>query len=130
MSTAYVYGNYLGYLIFEVIKCIVWGLICQYINKKKGYSTNWFWWGFFFRIFACLVLACRPVLRNEKGNYQEYVNYPPMNGGYNMPREYLQQAWMPESQVGNGWYCSYCGSFNNNYVGTCSCGKIKTESYI
>lgn len=39
---------------------ILLGFITQYIIKNKGYTTNWFWWGFFFGAIAVVVAMSRP----------------------------------------------------------------------
>ena len=40
---------------------VVWGLVINKIIQNKGYSENWFWWGFFLGLIGLIVVACQPA---------------------------------------------------------------------
>ncbi len=50
------------YLAFGV----VWGLVVNKIIQNKGYSENWFWWGFFFGIFALIAALIKPDISQKE----------------------------------------------------------------
>ncbi len=39
---------------------ILMGFLTQRVIRNKGYTTNWFWWGFFFGAIALIVALSRP----------------------------------------------------------------------
>lgn len=47
-------------LIIGIIQGVVFGFATNQIIKNKGYSENWFWWGFFFSFLAVIVAATKP----------------------------------------------------------------------
>lgn len=47
-------------ILSGLVRCALMGLLTQWIIRNKGYTTNWFWWGFFFGIFAVIVALTRP----------------------------------------------------------------------
>ena len=38
----------------------IWGVAVQKIVEIRGYHENWFWWGFFFSVIACIVACSKP----------------------------------------------------------------------
>lgn len=56
------------YVLCLLINGLIFGYVCRMIIHNKGYSEDWFPWGFLFGIFACLVaLSKQPV----QVNYEE-----------------------------------------------------------
>lgn len=50
------------YVLCLLINGLIFGYVCRMIIHNKGYSEDWFAWGFLFGIFACLVaLSKQPV---------------------------------------------------------------------
>ena len=47
----------------------MWGAICRKIADEKGFSgSSWFWWGFFFGLWALIVISVKQNLNPP--NYQ------------------------------------------------------------
>ncbi len=51
----------IGYVFWGV----VWGYTTKKVIENKGYSENWFWWGFFFGVIALIVAISKPDLRQN-----------------------------------------------------------------
>ena len=49
-----------------ILVAIIMGCATQQIIKGKGYTENWFWWGFFFGLIAVIV-----ALLKEENHYQD-----------------------------------------------------------
>ena len=111
-----------GPTIFYCIICIgigvAFGFACRAIIYNKGYSENWFWWGFFFGWIAIVVALTKPDIRSQQG--------------YNAPLSALDQSAKERDEAytlnHGGWRCYNCRSVNLSYVGTCQCGMTRTES--
>lgn len=117
------------------ISCF-WGWAANKIIKDKGYTENWFFWGFFFHFWAVLVAACKrenPAKRDYNG-----LN---INMQYYGPSEYNPYANIQNRVVNNppqdafgsasprfAWKCYRCGTFNESYVQMCRCGVTKIEN--
>lgn len=99
------------YVIFVVIWGIVWGTVTNKVIDNKGYSENWFWWGFFFGFFALIVAATKPSITSSSAVSTQSVQT-------NMDKKTLEAG---------GWKCS-CGRVNPSYTGTCACGKSKLDA--
>ncbi len=50
------------FLIVYIIQGSIFGFATKKIIENKGYSENWFWWGFFFGFIAMLVALAKPEL--------------------------------------------------------------------
>ena len=81
---------------------VVWGLVVNKIIQNKGYSENWFWWGFFFGIFALIAALIKPDISQKTTQRPEEQSY---------------------------WQCKVCGTRNSDYVGTCKCGNTRANNY-
>lgn len=57
--------------LFAVGIEILLGFATKYIIRNKGYTTNWFWWGFFFGGIALIVALSRPKVyrSSSKGKW-------------------------------------------------------------
>jgi len=53
------------YIIIWAIIGSVFGVATNAIVKNRGYSENWFWWGFFFGFIAMIVALSKPVNRSR-----------------------------------------------------------------
>ena len=53
----------IAYLIVAIIMGVVFGYACRKVVNNKGYTEDWFWWGFFFGIIALLVALTKPEKR-------------------------------------------------------------------
>lgn len=95
----------LEYLIIAIIYGIIFGFATKKVIENKGYSENWFWWGFFFGIIA-LIVACTKPDNVNTGTYSQYS---------------LGNRTTDTSKT---WLCK-CNQVNSIYVGTCSCGRTR-----
>ena len=50
------------YLIMWAIIGSIFGVATNAIIKNRGYSENWFWWGFFFGFIAMIVALSKPAI--------------------------------------------------------------------
>lgn len=60
------------FLLFFCISGCIWGKVINGIIEKKGRTEDWFWWGFFFRVYALIVALLLPkqdIYMNEEENY-------------------------------------------------------------
>lgn len=59
----------IGALLFDMAIVIGTALLFGFATKKiienKGYSENWFWWGFFFGAIALIVALTKPDVRQN-----------------------------------------------------------------
>ena len=97
-------------ILFTIVWCVVWGIATQNIITNKGYSENWFWWGFFFGLIALIVALTKPDVRTV----------------YAATEQASQQRDNRMLENG-GWEC-ICGRLNPSYTGTCACGKTKQQA--
>lgn len=92
----------------------LWGFLTNKVIRDKGYSTNWFLWGFFFGVIALFVALLRPA--HEYETWDEYQSKK-------------QEAELNEKLLAKGgWECQ-CGKVNASYVDTCTCGTTRGEMY-
>lgn len=57
------------YFVFAIGVCVIWGVVTNKVIENKGYSENWFWWGFFFGLIALIVALTKPDVKNtQSGN--------------------------------------------------------------
>lgn len=108
------------------------GYITNEILKNKGYSLNWFWWGFFFGLWAILFALIKPDLTrtysdNQGNTFLHDYAEEEYNRRNNVSGEKLQNINDIKLMDNGGWKCS-CGRINASYVGTCGCGKLKGEA--
>jgi len=110
-------------ILFCVFGCI-WGKAVNKVLYDKGYTEDWFWWGFFFG-WIPLVIAClmpeKVITVNEDENYfgsdEPIVVHNNAADGSDDSKKTLEIT-----QVPNGWKCPVCGEMNAGYADTCSCG--------
>lgn len=111
----------MGYLIGAIIGGIIWGFATNAVIENKGYSENWFWWGFFFGFIAFIVACTKPECRRDQSYESTYSYSDTMN--------FLQGKQSEASRQSNGsWQCRKCNAWNPSYTGTCSCGRSKSEN--
>ena len=60
------------YIILVIGMGVVWGYATNTIIHNKGYSENWFWWGFFFGLIAVIVAACKPQCPSQEYTQPTY----------------------------------------------------------
>lgn len=85
-----------------------WGFMTKKVIENKGYSTNWFFWGFFFGIIALIVALLRPEQRYE--TWDE-----------------MQQREQDEKLLAKGGWECHCGKVNPSYVQVCACGTTRSD---
>lgn len=56
-------------IIGIIVWCIIWGIVTDKIIKNKGYTENWFWWGFFFGLIAVIVAAAKPTKSHANSSF-------------------------------------------------------------
>ncbi len=100
------------YLIIVIFWGVVWGIATNAVIQNKGYSENWFWWGFFFSIIAVLVALSKPQVQYSEEDAVREAN------------EKREQVMLSD----NGWKCDKCGKMNPSYTGTCGCGLTRAQS--
>lgn len=117
------------YIIIWAIIGSVFGVATNAIVKNRGYSENWFWWGFFFGFIAMIVALSKPVNRSRyayddadsaASSYACSEKTGSISGGY--------RYGAYDRKLGpNEWRCQKCGRVNADYVGTCACGNTKSQ---
>ena len=100
------------YVCAVVIWGLIWGFATRAIIYNKGYSDNWFWWGFFFGFIALIVAL------SKSDNHHSAKSY-----GSSMIRNTTRDE---QIIAAGGWKCS-CGRTNYHYVSTCVCGRSKND---
>ena len=91
-------------IVINTFLGIVWGYATKTIVNNKGYSDNWFWWGFFFGIIALLVALTKPdINQNVRSSGYSSIKY-------------------------DTWTCPACSRVNQSYVITCECGAVKANT--
>lgn len=115
----------IGYCIAVIIWGIIWGCVTNAVIHNKGYDDNWFWWGFFFSFIAVIVAFSKPEIVYSNGNDRDDENYS-FNSNYG--HSSLFHDTTATARQDGMWQCAWCNKMNSNYVGTCSCGKSKSES--
>lgn len=100
-------------VLLLIINGVIWGYACQQIIENRGYNENWFLWGFFFSLPAALVALSKP----QKSHAEEALM-----------SQISSEKQEKDILKNGGWKCNYCGRANASYVGTCACGKTKTDS--
>ena len=50
------------YIVAVIAWALIWGFATRTVIYNKGYSDNWFWWGFFFGFIAFIVALSKGVL--------------------------------------------------------------------
>lgn len=105
---------FLIYFVLGMLGCILWGVVTREIIYNKGYSDNWFWWGFFFGIFALLVAFSKPQIDTS----------------VELKKELDEKNVQRENNLikNGGWQCKKCGKIHPAYTGTCGCGNTKEQN--
>lgn len=119
-----------------VISCVyrgVWGFAVNKVVENKGYSENWFWWGFFFGLIALIVALTKPDCHSMHYYSEGSDDYEsPLSAAARDYESPLLAARAQEEHAqmmaAGGWQCT-CGKVNPSYVGTCGCG-ISRESAL
>lgn len=117
-------------LMTNLIVSVIFGYATQQVNRQKGYSSNWFWWGFFFGIIAFVIACARPETAYYPESDDDYEEEEPEYYGYirrtsSMPAEKTVQ---PQKLPGGRWLCR-CGRENAPYVSSCSCGRNQRDVF-
>lgn len=106
----------------------IWGWAVNKIVENKGYSENWFWWGFFFGFIALLVALTKPDLPRTTSAVKTYSDRSENVLGEN----YVFRGFGHKNEVRavppSDWTCPHCHTVNAGYVGTCGCGYDKSEN--
>lgn len=113
-------------LIVLIVRGIIWGFATNAVLSNKGYSDNWFLWGFFFGIIPFIVALTKPN-NYSYSNYSSYDDNDSLYGSRtNNTNASLFGDKSQEVLRQDGWTCT-CGRVNAAYIGTCACGKTKSE---
>lgn len=102
-------GGFLIWLFLVIAQGVFFGFATNAIIENKGYTENWFWWGFFFGLLALIVALTKP----QRVTHSQYRG----GGLYQSAESAYKQQMLAEG----GWKCS-CGRVQASYVSTCSCG--------
>lgn len=101
-------------IILGIVSSCVWGWAVNKVVELKGYSENWFWWGFFFGFLALVVALTKP----------QCTYYPWDTPQWMVPSANTITPYEENLLKKGGWKCT-CGKVNPSYTGTCSCGGKK-----
>ncbi len=120
------YGHYLTITIIATLALYaiggcIWGFAVKKIVENKGYSENWFWWGFFFGLLALLVALTKPECHSRSYSSRESDDYSPLHSA--------AASTYSQKNGGGGWLCDHCGKTNGSSVAICSCGQPRS-SYV
>ena len=114
------------YLIMWAIIGSIFGVATNPIIKTRGYSENWFWWGFFFGFIAMIVALSKPANHSQHtyGDTDSTApSYTYSDKLSDISKQY--QYGYDRKLAPNEWRYQKCGRANANYVGTCACGNTK-----
>lgn len=109
------------YLIGLIVQGIIWGVATNKVIENKGYSENWFWWGFFFGFLALIVACTKP----QAQYYNSSSSSSSLFAASAEDKMKIQQQSLLEQ---GGWKCNKCGNVNPSYTGTCNCGNLKASN--
>ena len=107
------------YLIGLIVQGIIWGVATNKVIENKGYSENWFWWGFFFGFLALIVACTKPQAQSYNSSSSSLF------AAAAEEKMKIQQQSLLEQ---GGWKCNKCGNVNPSYSGTCNCGNLKASN--
>lgn len=103
-------------LIAGLIEAVIFGLISQAINEKRGYEGG-FWWGFFLGVIGIIVVAL-------KEPYYTVHYVPDSDGVYKAPKMGQTPIDKDAPVPTGGWRC-ICGRAHRPYESSCACGQTK-----
>lgn len=115
--------NYLfGYFLTAIISAFIWGFVTKKVIENKGYSENWFWWGFWFGFIALIVALTKPSCHSIE---TEKI-YVEQSGNCTYVKTQTELLREQERLEHGGWKCT-CGRVNASYIMSCGCGKTRDE---
>ena len=117
----------MGTFITTLLFAVVFGVTTNAIIRNKGYSENWFWWGFFFGIFAVIVACTKPQCTYSAPQSSGFYNHQG-SGSREVESFYRgsDEIRTRDTLKAGGWTCT-CGRVNAAYVSSCTCGKDKCD---
>lgn len=94
------------FIIYAVVKALIFGFACRAIEKSKGYEDGgaWFLWGALFGFIALIVVCAKPAKVEKEPNLSPYIPY-------------ISNAGIPEvtyTGVPRVFYCPNCNSTYNS----------------
>lgn len=99
------------YLIILLTWAVIWGAATKKVIENKGYTEDWFIWGFLFGFIAFIIACTMPIYSEKKSpDWSNSEGKSSLAGISTTPKR---------------WKCNKCGKINYPYVGTCSCGAPK-----
>ena len=142
MIQAYYYGEIsdayvIGVLIGSLIAATVFGFVCRYIMKGKGYQSlaGWFCCGFFLGLIGIIICVTRPDMSRPPFPYGNPYGQPPMGQPgqpmppYGQPMQGQPYGQPPMgqpmmNQQPQGIRCNSCGMINQPGTTYCQqCGN-------
>ena len=109
-------------VLYKIIGGVIWGIVCNKVLENKGYSVNWFWWGFFFGFLAVIVAATKPQVHYSE--MEKYVDTQYGSALSSVAEEIRAKEYLKEG----GWKCNSCGTVNPHYKDRCHCGRTKESN--
>ncbi len=108
-------------IISYLVYCIMWGIICYRIVRKKGYMENWFLLGFFFGVIAYILAVRKPdySVESYSSNVMFHYDDNSLDGS----------SISSKTKTGETWTCYNCKRENPDSANSCSCGMTKINSY-
>lgn len=94
------------FIIYVVVKALIFGFACRAIEKSKGYEDGgaWFLWGALFGFIALIVVCAKPAKVEKGPNVSPYIPY-------------ISNAGIPEvtyTGIPRVFYCPNCNSTYNS----------------
>lgn len=102
-------GLFLVYIIAGIVWGVIWGFATNKVIENKGYSENWFWWGFFFGFIAFIV-----ALTKSDAHRSQYSSSSSI--------AYIE----PVVKSADTWKCGKCGRYNSGF--SCDCGMLRGDN--
>lgn len=107
--------------IIEIIACVIIGIVVACIDFED------MWWigliiilgGFFATWISYLFLYAYGELVDKTCSIESFLTKSNSSSSV---------ANQNRTAGPNEWKCSKCGTINQNYVGTCGCGQLKSEN--
>lgn len=108
--------KFITILIFAVALANFFGYYTWKIMRGKGYTENWYWWGFFFGLPALIVAVNKPEAPVED-----------KKPSWNNIRRAASLPDQDKDRDFDYWKC-VCMRRNFKYTNTCACGRTRQEA--